>query len=382
MIPSSASERKTLAEELDSLFQAVIARHEKGACHVTNVLDCAVRLVSTCARIKEEGLPEESFRLMSLVLNTLVKKAGVSVSEHATPAQKVTIILSSSLSHEEKLISQPIALCLEAHLEFQQNVEAQQLRDFYAGNNPITFIHPVTGKKIGPFDKKTLDLAHRTQAMMLLPEDKNKALREKLIRSSTHRLTIVDTKDAASLLKKRIFYMEEVAIVFKIQCEHWLLARRKRSLNVILAAHQKGFLEGWREHNIDLGRARKFMPAFNRVRHLLAAAHLLWWQLIAEQLIAEQQGADVDRTRRSQFVEFMISPARFFLAADRYRDLAKDAGLIKSKKELWMPEGWKELVQDVPPLEMGDIASGYDEEIRRLDAFEEEYKAGKEWQKA
>ena len=56
-----------------------------------------------------------------------------------------------------------------------------------------------------------------------------------------------------------------------------------------------------------------------------------------------------------------------------------DAGLIQRKKELWMPEGWRELVKGAQPLEVGQLNSDYLEEIRLFDDFENEYRQNKEW---
>lgn len=343
---------------------------------LTSMLNRAVGLLQILARIKEEGLPEKDVEEMSLVLDALVKKTGMSVPKHATPTQKGKIILSSSLSREEKVIAGPITMCLSAHLKFQRDLLAQQRQDFQAGNNKIVFFHPVTGKKIGPFDKKTLDVIHRTRAMMLFPEQEKRTIREKLIRASDRNLRLAPDEKTAGIASKRYLRMSTVGVVFKIQCEHWIYAQKMRSLNVIMAANEKGFFHEWEKVGIHVGTARKYMKDFAPVRHLLAADYALTRQDKDENPGAHQAGAFT-----VPFISFLVGPARFFLAADRYREWAKEAGLITSKKELWMPEGWKDLVRDVPPLEVGDFTSASAEEIRRFDAFEKEYKDDKGWMK-
>lgn len=327
-------------------------------------------------RIREVGLADAHVNELSSILNDLMHKAGIFAPDDAAPLRKAQIVLSSKLDPEEKRLAMAAAMGLTAHLEFQRNFEVQGIQDFEFGKNEIIFLHPVTGKKIGPFDKKTLGLIHRTRVMMLFPEQRNRSIREKLLRASGHNLRLVPDEKTGSLASKRYERMMTVGVVFKIQCEHWFLGHCKRSLNVIMAAHEKGFFSEWKKSNIHVGAARKYMKDFAAVRHLIAADLAMTWQAKDEDPKAHLEG-----TFGVAFIPLLASPARFFLMADRYREWAKDAGLIKSKKELWMPEGWRDLVQDVPPLEVGDIASGYDEEIRKFDAFENEYKAEKEWRK-
>jgi hypothetical protein len=267
-------------------------------------------------------------------------------------------------------------LSLACHHEFERTSRAREYQDFEAGKNKIIFAHPVTGQDIGPFDKKTLDLIIRTRAMILFPEQKKRSMREKLIRTAGRNLNLAQDEKTSGLVSKRYIRMMTVGVVFKIQCEHWFYAQKRRSLNVIMAANEKGFFSEWEKAEIYVGTARKYIRDFATVRHLLAADLALTSQDKVKYPEAPQAGSF-----EVPFFSFLISPARFFLAADLFREWAKDAGLIKSKKELWMPEGWKAIIQTAPPLEIGELESAYADEIRRFDDFEQDYKAEKKWMK-
>lgn len=373
--PGHVDEHKTLEEELDRLLLAIMAIHEKD-CVVAATLDYTVKIAQILARISGEGLPDEYIEEMSLALDALVKKTGVSVSEHVTPIQKGHIILHSDLSRIEKTIAGPISLCLEAHLEFQRNLLTQQRRDFQTGNNKIVFFHPITGQEIGPYDKNTLELLIKTRAMMLFPDlKKHRTIREQLENVHPHNLVLTNDEKIGRIIGKRYKRIKSIGVVFKVQCEHWAVGRKRRSLNIIMEVAARGFFNKWEELGINVGAAYKHWPEFKSVRHLLAAYIALTGTDKKTNPEADQAGAF-----GVHFMSFIISPGRFFLVADRYRQWALEAGMIKRKTELWMPKKWKTLIQeDLPSLEMGDIDPDYPDEIRRFDEFEKAYRDNKGW---
>jgi hypothetical protein len=253
--------------------------------------------------------------------------------------------------------------------------ELEKELEFEKGGLLKSFFHPIFGA-LEPFNKTSLELIIKTRAMMLFPSSKYRAIRERLIRSKPLTLDFTIDDKTAKLVEKQLLRSNIVGVVFKIQCEHYYYAQRRRSLNVIMAANDKGFFCEWKKAGINVGLARKHMKEFTNVRHLLAADNALTWTDKKTNPIADKQGAF-----EVPFTSFYLSPVRFFLTADLYREWAKNAGLIGSKKELWMPDGWKSITQNVKQYEgIGEVDPGYADEIHKFDEFERKYIDNKEWQ--
>lgn len=236
------------------------------------------------------------------------------------------------------------------------------------------FFHPISDHKFGPFDKKTFEIISKTQAMMFFPSPKDRSLRARLEKMPSVTLGVTYYKKISERVVKQHIRSSSVGMVFKVQCEHWCDAQKKRSLNVIMAATEKGIFNSWVKLGYNIGLARKYMGEFKRVRHLLAANLALTGTDIQTYPEASKAGFfDLP------LASFYLSPARFFLTADKFRTWALDAGFIGRKTELWMPEGWRELVRGYPEIKIGKFCPLYLEGIKMFDEIEKEYKKNKEY---
>ncbi len=261
--------------------------------------------------IVAEGLKGEDFLEAISVLRRSLEKRGIENIDPDIAIHDLRALLSSDIDPVEKGNIMVELTALAAQFKFKMHSTARQYKDFESGKNKKVFYHPITGQEIGPFDKKTLELILRTRSMMLFPEPSHRTLREKLIKDPIRNLRFAPNEKIGNIALKRLQRTMIVGVTFKIQCEHWAAAQRRRSLNIVMAANEKGYFSEWKKADISVGLARKYMKDFASVRHLLAANLALTWIDKQENPQAHQAGAF-----GVAFFSFFVSPARFFLAAD------------------------------------------------------------------
>lgn len=333
------------------------------------------------SNIIQEGMDKDSLNdAWSILCSELIKQGADMNNESSVKSALEKLILSQDVDYPEQSSTAKTLLLLSAQFQFEQGQLgkrprlAQQIHDFETGKNKVVFSHPINGQKIGPFDKKTMELVIKTRAMMLFPDPEHRAIRERLSNAPAYNLSLPNDEKTIRLVEKRYIRIKIIGVVFKVQCEHWAYARKKRSFNIVMEAANKGFFDEWGKVSMKIETARKHWATFKRVRHLLAADLALTW---TDKKL--NPGADRARVFDLPFTSFIADPGRFFSAADRYRQWALDAGMIKRKNELWMPKNWKTLTRDLPTLEEGDIDPEYDGEIKRFDEIERWYREEKGW---
>lgn len=237
-------------------------------------------------------------------------------------------------------------------------------------NDSITLKDVTTGEMYKDVDMKTYSVLVRTVSMMIYPGSKFRSKREKLEKSFYNNSA---SQKIISDSRKHEKRGHIVGSIFKIQCDHYFMGK-KRSLNEILFAYENGFFAAWSESGWNIGLAKRYMKDFRCVSHLYAADSML-----TQAYIQSNPGMN-DKFFRHQFNSLFRDPAFFFAMADEYANMAVNAGLVISRKQdLWMPSGWRTVVGEYPARQTS-IQEGYEAELELFDRYAEQYRETRAWE--
>lgn len=230
------------------------------------------------------------------------------------------------------------------------------------------------GAVFGPYDERTLRILTKTVARMIYPNDEKRYVRSlwEQDRQEPERgylLCSSDSNSERNSEKKGLI----AGLIYKIRCDHYRFGK-KRSLNVLMYAYEKGWFDPWKISGWPIGSVRKYHTHYASVAHLYASDYAL-------QSCLPIIYKDIPKTIFAhQFNAIYFQPSFFFSVADFYADLGAKSGIIKSKKnDLWMPSGWKSLTKGCPPLEIQNEES-FLQELAEFDNYEKQYRDERRWE--